>query len=81
MTSPRSAEASAPLIVDTRGMRCPWPVLRAARAMRDADHIMLISDDPIARRDVPEMALARGWRYEMANEGDLSRISLFRGDE
>jgi hypothetical protein len=49
--------------------------------MRDADHIVLISDDPIARRDVPDMALARGWRYEMVDEGDLSRISLFRGDE
>jgi tRNA 2-thiouridine synthesizing protein A len=36
-------------------------VLRAARAMRDADAILLLADDPVARTDVPALARARGW--------------------
>lgn len=85
MTRPKSAsslaQASAsalpqPLIVDTRGMRCPWPVLRAARAMRVADRIILICDDPIARKDVPEMALARGWHCQLSDDGDVTRFFL-----
>lgn len=48
-------------------MRCPWPVLRAARAMRDASRVELIADDPIARRDVPDMAAARGWTCVMSD--------------
>lgn len=51
-------------------MRCPWPVLRAARAMRTSDSIVLICDDPIARKDVPEMALARGWRCQIFDDAD-----------
>jgi len=29
-----AAGASAALTVDARGMRCPWPALRLARALR-----------------------------------------------
>ncbi|HWT43829.1 MAG TPA: sulfurtransferase TusA family protein, partial [Sphingopyxis sp.] len=40
------------LVVDARGMRCPWPALRLARAMRDASDVLLIADDPQAGREV-----------------------------
>jgi tRNA 2-thiouridine synthesizing protein A len=73
----RSADAAdAPVVVDARGMRCPWPVLRAARAMRDASHVELIADDPIALRDVPDMANARGWICTMSDEAEATRFTL-----
>ena len=51
------------LVVDARGMRCPWPALRLARALRDAADVLLIADDPQAGREVAALAtdLARGW--------------------
>ncbi|MET0239409.1 MAG: sulfurtransferase TusA family protein [Sphingobium sp.] len=72
-------KADDAVIVDARGMRCPWPVLRAARAMRSTSHVVLLSDDVIARKDVPEMAAARGWRCDVADEGDVVRFTLRAG--
>lgn len=49
--------------VDARGMRCPLPVLRLARAMREhpeAAEFELIADDPAAARDVPAFAGEQG---------------------
>lgn len=64
------------MLVDARGMGCPWPVLRAARAMRAADHVELIADDPIALRDVPEMARARGWTCSLSTGAGETRFIL-----
>ncbi|HEX7854676.1 MAG TPA: sulfurtransferase TusA family protein [Sphingobium sp.] len=75
MTPRKSAEAS-PLTVDTRGMRCPWPVLRAARAMRESDHVVLLADDPIALKDVPDMARARGWQCNLAQDEVTATFTL-----
>jgi len=35
MTIEMAADAAS-VVVDARGMRCPWPALRLARAMREA---------------------------------------------
>ncbi len=61
MTSDGSA-----LVVDARGMRCPWPALRLARAMREASEVLLIADDPQAAREVAALAGERGWVVEEA---------------
>ena len=50
--------------VDARGMRCPWPALRLARAMREAADVLLIADDPQAGREVAALAGENGWRNE-----------------
>lgn len=51
-----------PVRVDARGMRCPWPVIRLARAMRDADGpVLILADDPIAPGEIAALAAARGW--------------------
>ena len=50
-----------PLVVDARGMRCPWPALRLARAMREAREVLLIADDPQAGREVAALADEHGW--------------------
>lgn len=54
---------AAPL-VDTRGMRCPWPALRLARAMRTAKQVSLLADDPQAAREIAALAASQGWRIE-----------------
>jgi tRNA 2-thiouridine synthesizing protein A len=74
---PPSAEAEA-VIVDARGMRCPWPVLRAARAMRREARIVLIADDPVAQRDVPDLARANGWACTMEDQAGTTRYFLSR---
>ncbi|WP_156679510.1 sulfurtransferase TusA family protein [Sphingomonas profundi] len=51
-------------IVDARGLRCPWPALRLARAMRGlaaGAGVRLIADDPAAAAEVAAMAAERGW--------------------
>ena len=60
----------APFEVDARGMRCPWPALRAARALRDHAHIMVRADDPIAGKELAALAQERGWTFE-ASAADL----------
>lgn len=54
-------KTGATLVVDARGMRCPWPALRLARAMRDAPDVLLIADDPQAGREVAALASEHGW--------------------
>ncbi len=44
-------------------MRCPWPVLRAARAMREHEAVLLHADDPIAGQEAKALADERGWRF------------------
>lgn len=53
------------LRVDARGMRCPWPALRAAKAMRKADAIVVIADDPIAPGELEALAQAQGWSFDV----------------
>ncbi|MET0270862.1 MAG: sulfurtransferase TusA family protein [Sphingomonas sp.] len=62
-----------PVVLDARGMRCPWPVLRLARVMRalpPGGSVRLHADDPAAPREVAALVSERGWR--MAAEGDGS---------
>ncbi|MDE2042915.1 MAG: sulfurtransferase TusA family protein, partial [Alphaproteobacteria bacterium] len=45
---PRTLMPSAEILVDARGLRCPWPVLRAAKAIRQSsghETIRVIADD------------------------------------
>jgi tRNA 2-thiouridine synthesizing protein A len=62
--------SDAPL-VDARGMRCPWPVLRAARAMREAESVRILADDPIAGGELETLARERGWQFERRSEAEF----------
>ncbi len=53
--------------VDARGMRCPWPVLRLAKAMRTADTVSIAADDPAAPGEIEALARAQGWRVTVRN--------------
>lgn len=67
------------VIVDARGMRCPWPALRLARAMRGAADVLLIADDPQADREVAALAAEHGWLVEAdAASADAARWRVRR---
>lgn len=47
--------------IDARGLRCPWPVLRLARAVREgATAVDLLGDDPAVAAEVAAFAAERG---------------------
>lgn len=47
--------------IDARGLRCPWPALRLARALRSGGGaIEILADDPAAEREIRALASARG---------------------
>ena len=52
-----------PVLVNAKGMKCPWPALRAARAMRKAHAIMIEADDPIAPSELAALAQQQGWDF------------------
>ncbi|MBA15725.1 MAG: redox protein [Sphingomonas sp.] len=49
--------------IDARGMRCPWPAIRLARALRDASpgsEVEILADDPVAPGELERTALQAG---------------------
>ena len=45
--------------IDARGMRCPWPAVRLARALRDgARRVEVLADDPQAPTELAAVAEA-----------------------
>lgn len=62
-------DTGGPLLVDARGMRCPWPALRVARAVRMGGFGTLIhvaADDPAAPGELAKLAEANGWTIAAA---------------
>lgn len=51
-------------------MRCPWPVLRVARAARQAGAgvtIHVVADDPAAPGELARLVAANGWSISPAD--------------
>lgn len=47
--------------IDARGLRCPWPALRLARALRSGgSRVEILADDPAAEREIRALAAGRG---------------------
>lgn len=65
-----------PLLVDARGLKCPWPALRAARAMRENEEVALLSDDPAARIEITALAHANGWSIQVSDLGNHLHFGL-----
>lgn len=57
------------MIVDARGLRCPWPALRAARALREATTVEVLADDPAAARELAAIAATRGLAFVTLSPG------------
>jgi tRNA 2-thiouridine synthesizing protein A len=73
-----------PHLVDARGHRCPVPTLRLARALKavkSGETVLLLSDDPLARVDIPHYAAAQGHSVlSLLVEDDVLRALVARGD-
>ena len=56
-------------------MKCPWPALRAARAMRAADAVTVEADDPNAARELAALTQQQGWKFTVtaAHRFELTR--------
>ena len=63
-----------PSVVDARGERCPLPVIRLARLVRDRPDlatVTVLATDPAAAHDVPAWCRMRGHRFvEARADGD-----------
>lgn len=47
--------------IDARGLRCPWPAIRLARALRGGAQVVEIcADDPAAPAELARVAAAAG---------------------
>lgn len=52
--------------IDARGMRCPWPAVRLARALRDgARRVEILADDPQAPTELAAVATAANATVEI----------------
>ncbi|WP_323098703.1 sulfurtransferase TusA family protein [Intrasporangium sp. YIM S08009] len=64
--SPETAD-----VVDARGERCPLPVIRLARLVRDDPTprvVTVLATDPAAAHDVPAWCRMRGHRFVGARD-------------
>jgi tRNA 2-thiouridine synthesizing protein A len=68
-----------PIIVEARGHRCPVPALRLRQALAAAPAgamVRLLTDDPLARIDVPHMLGQAGQELvEIEVQGTLLMIT------
>ena len=70
--------APSTLEVDTRGLKCPIPVLRARRAARGlppGSEIFIKCTDPLAKIDIPHFASTDG--HELVSEGEDEEVIWF----
>lgn len=68
-------------LLDLRGMRCPWPALRVARALREAGEgaaFLAVADDPAAPGEIGIVAAERGWRVSDAASAIGPALRLVR---
>lgn len=68
---PGMERKSLPQTVEARGLRCPLPALKLARAVRErgAGDYRLLADDPAAMQDIPALCAERGWQLRAAGDG------------
>lgn len=69
-------------IVDARGLSCPEPVIRTARAISEgAEHIEVLVDTDTARENVLRLAAKKGYEASVQEERGCFRILLGRRRE
>lgn len=76
MSADEPLSASA-VDIDARGLKCPWPALRLARAMRGSVEAVIVADDPIAPAEIAALADEHGWTVDLLESelGPTWRIS------
>lgn len=66
------------LILDTRGLKCPLPVLKARKRLKSmarGERLEMLADDPMAMVDVPHFCAEAGHKLidhqQTPDRGDL----------
>jgi TusA-related sulfurtransferase len=66
----------AELVIDTRGQRCPIPVIELGRRFVEVSIggvVDVLSDDPAAGTDIPAWCAMRGQEY-LGADGEVYRV-------
>ncbi|SER36656.1 tRNA 2-thiouridine synthesizing protein A [Faunimonas pinastri] len=70
--------------LDLRGLKCPLPVLKTGRAVRDlpaGSRIEVLATDPMAAIDIPHFCREQGHRLlEQTREADHLRFLIAVGE-
>ena len=64
---------SEPVLLDTRGMLCPLPVIRtqdAIKSMQPGDTLRVTATDPGTMHDIPAWVRVHGHKLLQAEAGD-----------
>ena len=67
-----SAAEPSPMTLDTLGLKCPLPALKARKALKKlapGAELIVIADDPLAAIDIPHLARELGEDLVEASEG------------
>lgn len=72
--------------LDTRGLRCPLPVIRMEAVLRSlpaGENLIVVADDPIARVDLPFSAKNAGYECEEmpSQSQEVCVFKVTRGQE
>ncbi|MEM6387004.1 MAG: sulfurtransferase TusA family protein [Pseudomonadota bacterium] len=70
--------------LDTIGLLCPLPVLKAAkrlRAMAPGTVLKMVADDPAAIIDVPHFCAEQGYRLVTADEAEGKQVYFIQKEE
>ena len=73
------AGSAAEIVLDLRGLRCPQPVLRAKKALRNVPIggvLVMECTDPLTVIDVPHFARQTG--HELADQQRSGELYVFR---
>ncbi|MAM60614.1 sulfurtransferase TusA family protein [Maritimibacter sp. UBA3975] len=67
--------------IDATGLMCPWPVLKAGKALRsmaDGQILRLLATDPVAVIDVPHFCAEQGHELIDTQEDDGTTAYIIR---
>ena len=67
--------------VDARGLPCPQPVVKARKALQEAqgDAIVVLVDSPESKENVKRFAASQGCSVEVVEEGGNFSLTIMRG--
>jgi tRNA 2-thiouridine synthesizing protein A len=68
-----------PHLLDTRGEKCPLPVLRMEKrlaALSDGDMLVVLATDPVAKIDIPLYCRQHGHACTLESVGEELRFTI-----
>ncbi|MCW9046282.1 MAG: sulfurtransferase TusA family protein [Alphaproteobacteria bacterium] len=69
--------------LDTKGMKCPLPVLRTSKVLKDmasGETLEVLATDPMAQRDIKVLCEEKGHRFLSCTEtDDITTVLIQKG--